>query len=129
DSPKPPKLGEERPAPPARRGSRVLRHWYLISLGSWLALLVVLAAFGPHLFDERLRRSLEGKINQHLTGYRVAVGHAHLNPLNLALGLHGLVIRQNANPEPPVADIPHLRLSVEWPALLTFRLVSNAVFD
>jgi hypothetical protein len=134
----PPSASTSRQEPPAPassdqrskpRGSRLLRRWHLIPIGIVLALLALLAAFASHLFDERLRLSLEGKINQRLTGYRVTLGHAHLNPLNLALGLRDMVIRQDANPEPPVANVPHLRLSVEWPALLTFRLVSNAVFD
>jgi len=67
-------------------------------------------------------------MNQHLKGYTVSVGHAHLNPLNFSLTLQQLVIRQQANPEPPVADVPRLKLSVEWTRLLTFHLVADAVF-
>src|ERR1700709_319569 len=84
-----PQPRHEAPPPPAspnRRGRRFLRRWHLIPVGIVLAILVVLAAFASHLFDERLRRSLEGKINQHLKGYSVTLGHAHVNPFNLALG-------------------------------------------
>ena len=119
-----PPTREAPPPHPVRRGRR-----WLIPLGIVLAVLALLVILASHLFDERLRRSLEGKINQHLTGYRVTLGHAHLTPFALALTLQDLVIRQEANPDPPVADLPRLRLSVEWPALLVFHLVSNAVFD
>jgi len=124
---------EERAGPPREdkvpRRSRRLSRRGLVASGVVLAVLALLAVFGSHLFDERLRRALEGKINQRLTGYQVTLGHAHVNPLNLALTLRNLVIRQQANPNPPVADIPRLRTSVEWPALLTFHLVADAVFD
>jgi hypothetical protein len=90
-----------------------------------VALILVLVA--SH-FDEYLRRNLEAKMNQHLKGYTVSVGHAHLNPFSFSLTLKQLVIRQQANPEPPVADVPRLKLSVEWTRLLTFHLVADAVF-
>jgi hypothetical protein len=127
------------PASPPVRGTRPTHRtrWHLrhgprrglAVLGVVLAVLALLAVFGSHLFDERLRRAVEVKINQSLTGYKVTLGHAHVNPLNLALTLRDLVIRQEANPNPPVADIPRLKTSIEWPALLAFHLVADAVFD
>jgi uncharacterized protein DUF748 len=116
------------PRPPAHRRWRPSRRGW-ITLGVVLAILALVAALGSHLFDEPLRRTLEGKMNQHLKGYRVTLGHAHLNPLDLALTLRDLVIRQEANPDPPVAAVARLRASVEWPALLTFHLVADAAFD
>jgi hypothetical protein len=98
----------------------------------WLAVLGVVALILLLLasrFDEYLRRNLEAKMNQHLKGYTVSVGHAHLNPLSFSLTLQQLVIRQQANPDPPVADIPRLKMSVEWTRLLTFHLVADAVFN
>ncbi|MEA2692103.1 MAG: hypothetical protein QOJ16_1490, partial [Acidobacteriota bacterium] len=119
------------PPPPERpRGRpRVLRKRWLVPLGVVLAVLALVAVLASHLFDERLRASLEGKMNSRLTGYRVTLGHAHVNPFNLALILKDLVIRQEANPNPPVADVPRLKASVEWRQLLTFHLVADAVFD
>src|ERR1700681_2892251 len=90
-----------------------------------VALILVLVA---SRFDEYLRRNLEAKMNQHLKGYMVSVGHAHLNPFSFSLTLQKLTIRQQANPEPPVADVPRLKMSVEWTRLLTTRLVADAVF-
>jgi Domain of Unknown Function (DUF748) len=79
-------------------------------------------------FDEYLRRTLETKINQRLHGYTVALGHAHLNPFSLSLTLERAVIRQQANPNPPVADIPRLKTSVEWREILSGHLVADALF-
>lgn len=91
-----------------------------------LALLILLVA--TH-FDAYLRRTLEAKINQRLKGYSVTIAHAHLSPFGLSLTLQGLVIRQQANPEPPVADLPRLTASVEWREILHGHLVADAVFD
>lgn len=109
--------------PTPRRPSR--RHWIWLAVAGGVALILVLVA--TH-FDEYLRRTLEAKMNQNLKGYTVSVGHAHLNPFSFSLTLQQLVIHQQANPEPPVADIPRLKISVEWTKLLTFHLVADAVF-
>jgi hypothetical protein len=114
------------PEPPARAREPLGRRglvWILI-----LAVLGLVLLFAASRFDETLRRLLEAKINQHLQGYTVTLGHAHLSPLNLSLTLREAVIRQQANPEPPVADIPRLRISVEWRQILTGHLVSDALF-
>ena len=60
-----------------------------------VALILVLVA---SRFDEYLRRNLEAKMNQHLKGYMVSVGHAHLNPFSFSLTLQKLTIRQQVTP-------------------------------
>jgi hypothetical protein len=117
----PQKPQESRPSEP--RGQRRLL-W--VVLAASLALLVLLIA--SH-FDEYLRRTLEAKVNQHLKGYTVSIGHAHLSPLGLSLTLERLLIRQQGNPRPPVADLPRLTASVEWREILRGHLVADAVFD
>ena len=112
-----------RPGPLSRRDQRLL--WTAL-LAAGLLILIVLVS---RHFDEFLRRTLETKINQRLTGYTVSLGSAHLSPLNLALTLGGAVIRQQAHPEPPVAAIPALTASVEWRELLRFKLVADAKFE
>ncbi len=120
---------EAPPLPPAQKGHprEPLRRrhllWILVS-AIVLLILVLLAS----TFDEYLRKTLEGKINQKLHGYHVTLGHAHLSPLGLGLILQQVVIRQDANPEPPIASIPRLKTSVEWSAVLTGHLVADAVF-
>ncbi|HEY3571931.1 MAG TPA: DUF748 domain-containing protein [Thermoanaerobaculia bacterium] len=107
-------------APLGRRGLL----WIILA-----AAVVLLAVFIAHHFDEYLRRTLETKINQRLHGYTVSLGHAHVSPFGLSLTLRDAVIRQNANPNPPVADIPRLKASVEWREILSGHLVADAVFD
>lgn len=122
--PEPPQRPEEtarRPrAPLGRRGLL----WVILA-----AAVVLLVTLIAHSFDEYLRRTLETKINQRLHGYTVTLGHAHVSPLGLSLTLRDAVIRQNANPNPPVADIPRLKASVEWREILSGHLVADAVFD
>lgn len=114
----------ERPPPSKRRRSRRGLVW----LAALATLLLVAIILYPHL-DEYLRRTLEAKIDQQLTGYTATLAGAHLSPFGLALALEGVVIRQDAHPDPPVVNIPRLESSVEWRQLLRLRLVANAVFD
>ena len=113
--------------PPSRSREPLGRRGLFWVLG--LALFALLLLFIATRFDETLRRTLETKINQRLQGYSVSLGHAHVSPLGLSLTLRQAVIRQQANPEPPVADIPRLKASVEWRQILTGHLVADAVFD
>jgi uncharacterized protein DUF748 len=121
--PEPPRRPEEMRHPRAPLGRRGLL-WVILA-----AAVVLLIAFIAHHFDEYLRRTLEGKINQRLHGYTVSLGHAHVSPFGLSLTLRDAVIRQNANPNPPVADIPRLKASVEWREILSGHLVADAVFS
>jgi hypothetical protein len=94
-----------------------------------LVLLILAVTLGSYLFDEPLRREIEGKVNSHLHGYSVRLGHAHVGLFGLSVRLGNLVVRQQANPEPPVAVFPAIHLSVEWRQLLTRHLVGDAFFD
>jgi Domain of Unknown Function (DUF748) len=135
--------GGQRPAataearPPAGgRGGREWwrsarrRRWVLLGvLAAAVAALVVLLTAGSELFDEPLRRELEARMNQRLRGYSLQLGHAHARLLGLDLTLRGLVLRQQDHPEPPIATIPLLHLSLEWRELLGRHLVGDAYFD
>lgn len=114
---------EEEPQEIRPRGQRKLL-WVLL-----IASLALLILFVATHFDEYLRRTLETKINQQLQGYTVTLGHAHLSPFGLSLTLGQLVIRQQANPQPPVAALPRLTASVEWREIFRGHLVADAVFD
>ncbi|MFL6199567.1 MAG: DUF748 domain-containing protein [Thermoanaerobaculia bacterium] len=125
--PEPEELQESRPGEPrGQRQPRGQRGPLWVLLAASLALLVLLVA--SH-FDEYLRRTIEAKVNQRLKGYTASIGHAHLSPFGLALTLERLVIVQQANPKPPVADLPRLTASVEWQEILRGHLVADAVFD
>jgi hypothetical protein len=119
EEPRRPPVEPGRPRAPLRR-----RHLGIILMVALVLILVLVA----RAFDGYLRRTLEAKINQNLHGYHVALGHAHLSPFGLGLTLDQAVIRQDANPEPPVASIPRLKTSVEWSRVLTGHLVADAVF-
>jgi hypothetical protein len=93
------------------------------------AALLLLIAIASRYFDEYLRRTIEAKMNQRLQGYTVTLQGAHLNPFGLALTLRGAVIRQQAHPDPAVADFPRVIASVQWAEILHRRLVANAVLD
>ena len=120
--PEPLQRPEETKHPRAPLGRRGLL-WVILA-----AALVLLIALVARHFDEYLRRTLESKINQRLHGYTVSLGHAHLSPFGLSLTLRDAVIRQDANPNPPVADLPRLKASVEWREVLSGHLVADAVF-
>lgn len=124
DPPTPPASPRQPEKPHSREplGRRGL-YWIL----GLAALALVLLFIASH-FDEYLRRTLETKINQRLHGYTVSLGHAHLSPFGLSLTLESAVIRQQAKPEPPVADIRKLTASVEWREILRGHLVADAVF-
>jgi hypothetical protein len=130
DDPQPPDQAPPEPETTVRTRTprKLLSRRGLIWLTA-LGVLALIALLVASRFDEYLRRKLEAKMNQHLKGYSVSVGHAHLNPFSFSLTLKQLTIRQQANPEPPVADVPRLKLSVEWTRLLTTRLVADAAFD
>ena len=123
----PPRPQAPPPSKPGRPREPLGRRGLLWVLG--LAILALVLLFVATRFDETLRRTLETKINQRLHGYSVTLGHAHVSPFGLALTLEQAVIRQQANPEPPVADIPRLTASVEWREILSGHLVANATFD
>jgi hypothetical protein len=115
--------GEERPTRRAKRWPRWSR--WMFGVAVFLALLVATAYFS----DPYLRTFLEKQINGRLQGYSASIGHAHFNPFRLALILDRVVIRQDANPQPPVADLSKLTASVEWQQILRFRLVADAKFE
>ena len=109
-----------RPWRPSRR---------LLWIAGIAAILLVTFAFVARHFDEWLRRTLESRINERLQGYTVRLAEAHFEPMGLAVSLGGIVLTQDAHPDPPVADIERLRASVEWRQLLKLNLVANARFD
>ena len=68
-------------------------------------------------------------MNQRLKGYTVQIPKLHFQLIGLSVTLKGLTVRQQANPQPPVATIPSLHASVQWRELLTLHLVADFLFD
>jgi hypothetical protein len=121
--------------PHKRRASRSLRKAVaglpraaLWTLGV-LAGLIVLLLIASFFVDEPMRRSMERRMNQSLTGYTVRLPRLHFRLLGLSVTLYDLTVSQQANPDPPVAVIPKLHASVQWRELFTGHIVSDFLFD
>ena len=91
--------------------------------------LVVTAAILDRVLDRPLKGIVERRMNEHLVGYTAHVGRSNFHVIGLALVLEGVAVSQNAHPDPPVIDIPRLRMSVHWTDLLVLRVVADATFD
>ncbi|TSK07448.1 MAG: DUF748 domain-containing protein [Geobacter sp.] len=91
-----------------------------------LVLIVFIASF---FIDEPLRRSTEKRMNQSLKGYSVRLPKLHFSLIGLSITLKGLTISQQAHPQPPVAEFPYLRASVQWREILSGKLVGDMRLD
>jgi hypothetical protein len=91
--------------------------------------LLVLLFIASFFVDEPMRRSMERKINERLTGYSVRLPRLHFRLLGLSVTLYDMTISQQANPDPPVAVIPTLHASVQWGELFTGHIVSDFRLD
>jgi len=114
------------PARPRRRwrGSRALR-W-----GGGIAVALVLLLVAAEVaLDEPLRRYMEWTLNERLTGYTVTLEGLDFHPLGFSVDFLGLVVTQQAHPDPPVARIPLISASVHWRALLSGGLVADFAVD
>jgi hypothetical protein len=100
--------------------------WWFVGA---IALLAVVVVVGSRLVDEPLRRRIESGMNAALKGYKVRIGKVRFHPVGFSLDLMDGVIIQEANPDPPVANVPQLHASVEWLALLHGHLVADFRFD
>ncbi|MEX0803498.1 MAG: DUF748 domain-containing protein [Candidatus Binatia bacterium] len=97
----------------------------LVWLAAVFGLLVVLLVSAAFFIDDPLRRRTEDRINGALKGYTVRIGKLDFHPLGFSLDLEDSVIIQDAEPEPPIAQIPNLTASVNWKALLFGRVVAD----
>ena len=100
-------------------------HRLWVFIGVPLAILLLLVYTLAFAIDEPLRRYTEEKMNRALKGYTVHIQKLYFYPHNFSLTLKGLTVIQDAHPDPPVMDIPHLHASVHWRALLHGRVVGD----
>jgi hypothetical protein len=115
--------------PEFSRWTREASHKKLVLLALVLGALVLVAIVAAFFIDEPLRRQTEAKVNAALKGYHVNISRLDFHPIGFSLDLEGVVVVQDANPDPPVARIPNLTASVDWKALLFGRIVADFVFD
>ena len=97
--------------------------------GLGVGLLVLVTVTAALFIDEPARRYMERKINGRLTGYTIAVPKLHVHPLTVSLELVDATLRQDANPDPPVALFHSLKASLHWKALIHGKVVATITFD
>ena len=102
--------------------------WSVVILGTVVVLFLAGAVLDRAL-AEPLRRDIERRFNENLQGYTATVDHVDFHLLGFALDVEGLVVSQNAHPDPPVLEIPRLTANVHWKALLRARLVADFIFE
>src|SRR5438132_12049272 len=101
------------------------QRWALIVL-TFVVTLSIIAAF---FIEEPLRRKIESNMNASLKGYKVSIRKLDFHPIGFSLDLEDWIVRQDAHPDPPMADVPNLTASVQWLSLLRGRLVANFRID
>ena len=94
-----------------------------------LAILAGLVFLASYFVDPYVRNLVERNMNEKLAHYHTSVGHAHVQFLNGNLTLRRIVITQTAHPSPPVADVPMLRIGIQWPELFSGHIVADALLD
>ncbi len=90
-----------------------------------LAVLVVGVLIASYFLDPIVRARVENAMNARLVGYHTSLNHAHLQLLSGSLILSGLVVKQNAHPAPPVADLPQVEFDLQWRELLGGHVVAQ----
>jgi hypothetical protein len=115
---------ESRDPAPKRtwRGARVFA-WILCTLAV-LAVAVYVASF---FLDPIVRSRVETSMNQHLKGYHTRLTRAHVQLLSGTLTLSGLIVKQDAHPDPPVADLPEMKFSIQLRELAIGHVVGDVL--
>ncbi len=94
-----------------------------------LAALVAAALVFRFAGGAYLRDWAEATLNENVEGYQIALPELRVDVLGLGLELLGTTVRQQDNPEPPVARIEGLGLKVSWSALLHGELMAVLELD
>ena len=94
-------------------------------MGGFCGCLITALFIASFFFDDIIRIRTQAAMNRKLSGYHVALDHAHLQLVGGILTLKGLRIIQLAHPHPPVADIMMLRFHIQLKELFSRRLVAD----
>ncbi len=106
---------------------RIRRRWVFLLGG--LVLLTVLVYGTTRFADEPLRRYMEAAVNRRLTGHTVQIAALRVHPWTASVELRDATITQDANPDPPVAQVARLVTRIDWRALLHRRVVADISFE
>jgi hypothetical protein len=102
----------------------VFLKWATVVLG----VLLLLAVSALFIVNLKLPAFIEHQLNRHVDGYQFTVGQATLSP-NLSLEIRQLTMIQIDHPDPPVAEIPRWRLSIQWRHIFSGVLVSDYIIS
>src|SRR5229473_6091345 len=106
---------------------RIRRRWVFLLGG--LVLLTVLVYGTAQFADEPLRHYMEAAVNRRLTGHTVQIAALRVHPWTASVELRDATITQDANPDPPVAQVARLVTRIDWRALLHRRVVADISFE
>jgi len=109
-------------------GRLPLPGWALWVIGV-VALVLLLLLLLPLLLEERLRATLEREMNLGMEDFTVRLPELDISVPRLAATMRGLVIVQDAFPDPPLAVADSVRMRLHWSALLRGRLATSVVID
>lgn len=95
--------------------------WTTISIAV-LIVIVLIAAFAA---DEPLRRYVERSANDAVKGYHVRIGALDSHPFTLSVDLRDVVVRREARPDPPLADIREVVIDSHLAPLLAGKVAAD----
>ena len=117
------KIPRDEPTPSrGARGSRIAG-WIV----GTLAVLVLAIFIASYFLDPIVRTRVENAMNEKLVGYHTSLSHAHVQLLSLTLILDGLIVKQDAHPTPPVADLPKVEFNIHWREVFTGHIVGQVL--
>ena len=90
-----------------------------------VAVLVAAVFIATVLVSEPAKRYAERYANEKLPEFEIAIGQLRLQPFRLGIGLEDVVVRQRANPDPPLAEIPEVKARVGFLRLFTGKVDVN----
>jgi len=123
-------VSESTDMPPRRGWTQRIASLHPVLRGSAIGLvaLLLVGGIGLWMLSRQLPGLIEQRLNAGVKGYRFSVAQAWLTP-SLALEIRDLTMIQIDHPDPPVAQIPHWTLSIQWSELLHGVLVSDYVIE
>ncbi|HEY3276189.1 MAG TPA: DUF748 domain-containing protein [Syntrophorhabdaceae bacterium] len=120
-------MEKEQLSAPGEKSSLRMKWWMWVIIGA--GGLILVAAIVSQVSIKSLSRHIEHQMNSRLKGYTVRVGRVYFKPLPLSVGLSNVALVQNANPDPPMADVKWIYGSIHWRALLAGHLVGDILID
>ena len=82
--------------------------WFVLTVVG----LLLAASVSLWLVNRELPAFIERQLNEQVKGYRFTVAEAALSP-TLALEIRQMIMIQTEHPDPPVAEIPRWRFSIQ----------------